>query len=129
MCKPKATVDPTVSAAVAGVVLVSAAVSSAAAVITGALFALLAVLGVLSALGIAGFVLVLRRDQARMWRPAPARQVAARPALPAAHPVPAIAGSSPRAIEAPPAMRLVTAQLADGLLAAPLEEEMMTAGR
>jgi hypothetical protein len=129
MCQPKAAADPTLPAAVVGVVVVSAAVSSAAAVITGALIAVLAVLGVLSAVGVAGFVYVLRRDQMRMWRPAPARQVAVRSALPAAPPAPAISAPRQRAIEAPAAIYVTTTGLVDGVLTAIPEDEMMPAGR
>jgi hypothetical protein len=108
-----ATADSAIPAAVVAVVVVSAVVSSAAAVITGALVALLAVLGVLSAAGLAGLVFLLRRDRVPLWRPAPARQLTARPALPA-----------PRRVIALPAPRALAIE---GLLKATQEEKMMTA--
>jgi hypothetical protein len=106
-----ASADSAVPAAVVTVVLVGAAVSSAAALITGAMLAILAALGVLSVAGIAGLVYLLRRDRVVLWQPAPARRVTARPALPALpepQPAPALA-SAPRAIEAPAAARVMAA--------------------
>jgi hypothetical protein len=103
-----ASADSAVPAAVVTVVLVGAAVSSAAALITGAMLAILATLGVLSVTGIAGLVYLLRRDRVVLWQPAPARRAPARLALPAPRQAPALA-AAPRAIEADSAARVMAA--------------------
>lgn len=99
MCKTKASTDVSTPAAIAAVVLTSAAISSAAAVITSVLVAVLVAMLVLSAAGITGFILLLRR-QGELWRPAAARSARVRPAL-AARQVTALPVPSMRAIEGP----------------------------
>jgi len=115
-----------VPAAVAAVV-VCAAVSSATALITGALLAILAGVAVASALGIVGLVYLLRRDRVQLWQPAPARPIAARPALSAPRTA-AIAAPRLRAIEAPRTVNLAGLPLADGSMTAAAPEGLMTAG-
>jgi hypothetical protein len=107
-------------------VVVCAAVSSATALITGALLAILATLGVASALGIAGLVYLLRRDQVQMWQPAPAAQ-AARPALAAPPGVRQVTAPRLRAIAAPATVKLVARPRADGVPTTAAREEMMIA--
>lgn len=80
MCKTKASTDVSTPAAVAAVVLAGAAISSAAAVITSVLVAVLVTMLVLSAAGITGLIILLRRERVGLWRPVPARPAAARPA-------------------------------------------------
>ncbi|MGH3407891.1 MAG: hypothetical protein ACRDRJ_36120, partial [Streptosporangiaceae bacterium] len=80
MCKTKASTDVSTPAAIAAVVLTAAAISSAAAVITSVLLVILVTLLALSAAGIAGLVIMLRRERVGLWRPVPARPAAARPA-------------------------------------------------
>jgi hypothetical protein len=122
-----ATADSSLPVAAVALALIGAAVSSAAAAITGALFAILLALSVLSAIGVTGLVYLLRRDRVRLWQPAAALGAAARPALPAPRPARAIA--APRlAIEAPATVPGTTAGLAGRLLNAGLPEEMMSAG-
>jgi hypothetical protein len=127
MCETKATSSSTMPAAAVAVVVVCAAVSSASALITGALLAILATLGAASALGIAGFVHLLRRDGVQMWQPAPARQIAARPALSPPRTATAIAAPRLHAIEAPRMVNLMAMPLADAVLTAAMPAEMMTA--
>lgn len=78
MCKTKASTDVSTPAVAAAVVLAGAAISSAAAVITSVLLVILVTLLALSAAGIAGLVVMLRRERVGLWRPAPARPAAAR---------------------------------------------------
>jgi hypothetical protein len=104
MCKTKASTDVSTPAAIAAVVLTGAAVSSAAAVITSVLVAVLVTMLVLSAAGITGFIVLIRRD-GELWRPraarvASARSARVRPAL-AARPAVALPVPSMRAIEGP----------------------------
>ncbi|HEX3488691.1 MAG TPA: hypothetical protein VHU92_05090 [Streptosporangiaceae bacterium] len=99
MCKTKASTDVSTPAAIAAVVLTGAAISSAAAVITSVLVAVLVTMLVLSAAGITGFIVLLRREGA-LWRPAAARSARVRPEL-AARPVIALPVPSLRAIEGP----------------------------
>jgi hypothetical protein len=104
MCQTKASTDASTPATIAAVVLTGAAISSAAAVITSVLIAVLVTMLVLSAAGITGFIVLLRRD-GELWRPGAARAASARSArvapelaarAGAALPVPSI-----RAIEGP----------------------------
>lgn len=99
MCKTKASTDVSTPATIAAVVLTGAAISSAAAVITSVLVAVLVTMLVLSAAGITGFIVLIRRD-GELWRPAAARAARVRPAL-AARPVVALPVPSMRAIEGP----------------------------
>ena len=122
-----ATTSSGVPAAAVAVVVVCAAVSSATALITGALLAILATVGVASALGVAGLVYLLRRDRVQLWEPAPARQIAARPAL-SPPVVTAIIAPRLRAIAAPRTVNLIAMPLADGVLTTAAPEEMTTAG-
>ena len=104
MCKTKASTDVSTPAAIAAVVLAGAAISSAAAVITSVLIAVLVTMLVLSAAGITGFIVLLRRD-AELWRPAAVRAAQGRSARVApelaARPVVALPVPSMRAIEGP----------------------------
>jgi hypothetical protein len=105
MCKTKASTDVSTPAVAAAVVLAAAAISSAAAVITSVLLVILVTLLALSAAGIAGLVVMLRRERVGLWHPAPARpaaagRVRARPAL-AERPAVALPVPSLRAIEGP----------------------------
>ncbi|HEY5361808.1 MAG TPA: hypothetical protein VIJ82_29675 [Streptosporangiaceae bacterium] len=131
MCGTKAcgcaTASSSVPAAAVAVVVVCATVSSATAHITGALLAILATLGVASALGVAGLVYLLRRDQVQMWQPAPARQ-AARPALGAPPGIRQVTAPRLRAIAAPTTVNLIARPMADGVLTTAAPEEMMIAG-
>lgn len=105
MCKTKASTDVSIPAAVAAVVLAGAAISSAAAVITSVLVAVLVTMLVLSAAGITGLIILLRRERVGLWRPVPARPAAARPARAraalATEPVIALPVPSMLAIEGP----------------------------
>lgn len=105
MCKTKASTDVSTPATIAAVVLAGAAISSAAAVITSVLLAVLVTMLVLSAAGIAGLIVILRRERVGLWRPVPVRPAAARPARSraalTAQPVIALPVPSMLAIEGP----------------------------
>jgi hypothetical protein len=124
MCKTKASTSATLPVVLVAAALVSGAVSSAAAAIASIALTVLAVLGVLAAIGIASLVVVLRRNQAGLWRPAPARAAVRRPALPARRSAVAIAKPVLLAIDAP-AQRASDADLAGAAVDAGAETELV----
>jgi hypothetical protein len=126
MCKTKASTSAKIPVVLVAAVLVSGAVSTAAAAIASIAFTVLTVLGVLAAVGIASFVVVLRRDRAGLWRPAPARLAVRPPALPSLQPAVAIAKPVLLAIE-PPELRAGDADLAGALIDATAEPELVPA--
>jgi hypothetical protein len=128
MCKTKASTDVSTPAAIAAVVLTGAAVSSAAAVITSVLVAVLVTMLVLSAAGITGFIVLLRRE-GTLWRPAAARPVRVRPEL-AARTVVALPVPSMRAIEGPAVISgAVLADVGDARDMVPVaEKELVSTG-